>query len=144
MRSVRWSVACLVAAIGMMNLESAFAQQAQQGQGRPQPPRQAEAERRPARQPTRQPPPTRDPNTPGFVKAKELPDGEVAPIDVDGNFIIGPTRKKAPEMVERPDVPKGTVKEFVMKSEESKIYPGIAREPGTFGTNTRMTSRSVT
>jgi iron(III)-enterobactin esterase len=29
---------------------------------------------------------------------------------------------------------RGTVHEFVMASTESKIYPGIAREPGTFGT----------
>ncbi len=31
-------------------------------------------------------------------------------------------------------VPQGTVHEFVMSSTESRIYPGIAREPGTFGT----------
>ena len=36
-------------------------------------------------------PPTRDPHTPGYVAAKELPDGAVPPADVDGNFIIGPT-----------------------------------------------------
>ena len=43
-------------------------------------------------------PPTRDPHTPGYVAAKELPDGEVPPADADGNFIIGPTHKPAPEM----------------------------------------------
>ena len=48
-----------------------------------------------ARRPT---PPTRDPHTPGFVAAKELPDGDVPPADADGNFIIGPTHKPAPEM----------------------------------------------
>ena len=32
------------------------------------------------------------------------------------------------------DVPKGTVVEFTMNSSDSKIYPGIAREAGTFGT----------
>jgi enterochelin esterase family protein len=31
-------------------------------------------------------------------------------------------------------VPQGTVVEFTMSSTDSKIYPGIAREPGTFGT----------
>ena len=36
-------------------------------------------------------PPARDPHTPGYVEAKELPDGEVPPADADGNFIIGPT-----------------------------------------------------
>ena len=43
-------------------------------------------------------PPTRDPHSPGFVEAKELPDGTVPPADVDGNFIIGPTHNPAPEM----------------------------------------------
>lgn len=87
-----------------------------------------------ARRPARPAPPTRDPNTPGYVKAKELPDGEVAPPDQDGNFIVGPTHKKAPEMTPQDGVPKGEVIEIVMKSEDSKFYPGIAREQGTFGT----------
>jgi len=30
-------------------------------------------------------------------------------------------------------VPQGTIFEFTMSSADSKIYPGIAREPGTFG-----------
>src|SRR5215207_10581717 len=79
-------------------------------------------------------PPARDPNSPGFVKAKELPDGQVPPSDADGNFIIGPTHKRAPEMEVKPDVPKGTVHQLTMSSADSKIYPGIARQPGTFGT----------
>jgi len=41
--------------------------------------------------------PTRDPNTPGYVKAKELPDGTVPSPKEDGNFIIGPTHTAAPE-----------------------------------------------
>lgn len=79
-------------------------------------------------------PPTRDPHTAGYVTAKELPDGEVPPANKDGNFILGPTHNPAPEMAERDDVPKGTVCEFVMESADSKIYPGIARDAGTFGT----------
>jgi enterochelin esterase family protein len=79
-------------------------------------------------------PPTRDPNTPGFVTKKELPDGAVPPADADGNFIIGPTHTPAPEMTVREGVPQGTVFNFTMSSADSKIYPGIAREPGTFGT----------
>ena len=79
-------------------------------------------------------PPTRDPNTPGYVKARELPDGEVPTAEVDGNFIIGPTHNPAPEMTVQADVPQGTVHTFTMNSADSKIYPGIAREPGTFGT----------
>jgi iron(III)-enterobactin esterase len=79
-------------------------------------------------------PPTRDPHTPGYVEAKELPDGAVPPPDVDGNFIIGPTHNPAPEMTARDDVPKGSVCAVTMNSSDSRIYPGIAREPGTFGT----------
>lgn len=82
----------------------------------------------------RRTPPARDPHTPGFVEAIELPDGKVPPIDVGGNFIIGPTHNPAPEMEIREDVPHGTVHNLTMRSEDSKIYPGIARERGTFGT----------
>jgi len=79
-------------------------------------------------------PPTRDPNTPGFVVAKALADGINAPADADGNFILGPTYNPSPEMSAHPGVPHGTVFEFTMSSADSKIYTGIAREPGTFGT----------
>ena len=87
----------------------------------------------PVAPPKRTPPPTRDPHTPGYVQAKELPDGAVPPANADGNFIIGPTHTPAPEMTVREGVPQGTVYEFKMESTDSKIYPGIAREPGTFG-----------
>ena len=79
-------------------------------------------------------PPTRDPHTSGYVSAKELPDGEVPPPNKDGNFIIGPTHKPAPEMTLPEGVLQGTIYNFTMPSSESKIYPGIARDPGTFGT----------
>ena len=78
-------------------------------------------------------PPTRDPNTPGYVTAKELPDGSVPPANIDGNFIIGPTHNPAAELSTQSDLANGTVIEFTMNSSESKIYPGIARDPGTFG-----------
>jgi enterochelin esterase-like enzyme len=84
--------------------------------------------------PARPAPPTREPNTPGYVTANELPDGTNAPVDADGNFIIGPTHNRAPEMIVQTNVPQGTVYDFTMSSADSKIYPGIAREPGTFGT----------
>jgi enterochelin esterase family protein len=77
---------------------------------------------------------TRDPNTPGFVTAQELVDSANAPMDADGNFIIGPTHSRAPEMTVQEGVPQGTVFNFTMKSTDSKIYPGIAREADTFGT----------
>ena len=51
----------------------------------------------------------------------------------DGNFILGPTHNPAPEMTVREGVPQGTVSTFNMESKDSKIYPGIAREPGTYG-----------
>src|SRR5271170_3572203 len=84
--------------------------------------------------PVRPTPPTRDPNTPGYVTAKELPDGVNAPVNADGNFILGPTHNPAPEASPQEGVPQGTVIEFTMNSADSKIYPGIAREPNTFGT----------
>src|SRR5947207_3777197 len=83
---------------------------------------------------TRPTPPTRDPHTPGYVQAKELPDGANAPVNEDGNFILGPTHTAAPEMTVRDGVPQGTIYEFTMQSADSKIYPGIAREADTFGT----------
>ena len=86
-----------------------------------------------AARPARPTPPTRDPNTPGYVTAKELPDGVNPPADADGNFIIGPTHNPAPEMTPQQGVPQGTVSEVIMNSADSKIYPGIARDPGTFG-----------
>ena len=78
--------------------------------------------------------PTRDPNTPGFVAAKELPDGTAPPVDADGNFIIGPTHTPAFEMVVHEGVPRGAIHTFTMSSADSKFFPGIARDSGTFGT----------
>jgi hypothetical protein len=93
----------------------------------------------PASQPTPAPqaaprpqPPARDPSAPGFVQARELPDGAVPSPDANGNFIIGPTHNPAPEMAGTEL--QGTVYNFTMESADSKIYPGIAREPQTFGT----------
>jgi len=88
----------------------------------------------PSPQPTeRLAPPTRDPNTPGYVTAKELPDGSIPPANVDGNFILGPTHEIPPQTSAQSDILKGTVIEFTMKSSDSKIYPGIARDPNTHG-----------
>jgi len=63
--------------------------------------------------------------------AKELPDGAVPPADTDGNFIIGPTHQPALEMAAQEL--QGTVSIFTMNSAASRIYPGIARDAGTFG-----------
>src|SRR4051812_44184580 len=79
-------------------------------------------------------PPVRDPHTPGYVEAKELPDGTVPSPKADGNFIIGPTHPPAPEALLQEGVPQGNIYNFTMESANSKFYPGIARDPGTFGT----------
>jgi iron(III)-enterobactin esterase len=86
-----------------------------------------------SQQAARPTPPMRDPNTAGYVKAKELPDGANAPADTDGNFILGPTRNSPADNPAQDMVSNGTVVEFTMSSADSKIYPGIAREPNTFG-----------
>ena len=86
----------------------------------------------PAAGPARPVPPTRDPSTPGYVQAKELPDSAIPSAKENGNFIIGPTHNAAPEMAANEEVPKGDVFEFTMESKDSKIYTGIAREPNTF------------
>ncbi|HEX4322365.1 MAG TPA: alpha/beta hydrolase-fold protein [Acidobacteriaceae bacterium] len=78
--------------------------------------------------------PTRDPHTRGYVHAKELPDSLTPPSNADGNFILGPTHPPAPAMKVPESALKGDIVEFTMSSKDSKIYPGIAREPNTFGT----------
>jgi enterochelin esterase-like enzyme len=76
-------------------------------------------------------PPTRNPHTAGYVPAKDLPDGTNAPADEDGNFILGPTHP-LPEPAANSSL-HGAVQEFTMSSSDSHFYPGIAREPHTFG-----------
>jgi len=51
--------------------------------------------------------------------------------DNQTEFVIGPDYADAPETKVHQGVPKGDVHEFTMKSEESKFYPGIAKnKPG--------------
>ncbi|MEO8884699.1 MAG: alpha/beta hydrolase-fold protein [Mucilaginibacter sp.] len=78
--------------------------------------------------------PIRDPHTPGYVTATELPDGTIPSADAYGNFIIGPTHTPAPESVVHDNVPQGMVYRFTIDSKDSKIYPGIAKDRNTFGT----------
>ncbi len=82
--------------------------------------------------PTRPTPPTRDPHSPGYVTATELPDGAVPPADANGNFILGPTHLPARELAT--NALQGIVHEFTMNSADSKIFPGIARQPDVRGT----------
>jgi iron(III)-enterobactin esterase len=74
------------------------------------------------------------PNAKKRPAAPPLPVSQVAsPTRTQDNveFIIGPDYAYAPELTARPDVPKGRVETFTMKSADSKIYPGIAKnQPG--------------
>jgi iron(III)-enterobactin esterase len=86
-----------------------------------------------AKTPERPASPTRDPHAPGYVAAKELPDGAVPPANEDGNFILGPSHPASSENAAH-NLANGSVIEFTMNSADSKVYPGIAREADTFGT----------
>jgi enterochelin esterase family protein len=88
----------------------------------------------PTAKPARPAPPTRDPHTPGYIKATELSDSTLPSPAVNGNFIVGPTHTPAPEMSPSEAVPHGAIYNFTIESKDSKLYPGIARDAGTFGT----------
>ena len=94
-----------------------------------QPPAQQAPAQAPPGRGARPPVPARDPNTPGYVKATELADSANPSAKENGNFILGPTHNPAPEMAVKEGVPQGQVFEFTMESKDSKIYPGIARDP---------------
>src|SRR5947209_559608 len=67
-----------------------------------------------------------DPGSPPFTVLKK---GENPPLDVDGNFVIGPEYVPAPERKTVEDVPQGKVQQFVIDSKETKLLnPGIARK----------------
>ncbi len=68
------------------------------------------------------------------MTATDLPDGSVPSPTANGNFIVGPTHAPAPEMSVHDGVPQGMIYNFTMESKDSKLYPGIARDAGTFGT----------
>jgi len=54
-----------------------------------------------------------------------------ADANADGDFVIGPNYTNAPELTVKEGVPRGTLHMFTMDSEDSKIYPGIAKkQPG--------------
>jgi enterochelin esterase family protein len=48
------------------------------------------------------------------------------PVTAENN-IIGPDYANAPESVTNPAVPQGEIREFILYSADSKIYPGIVR-----------------
>ena len=113
---------CIAFVISLTGLSPAMAQSP------PQPPAPAPAPAVTAPRPARPPAPTRDPATPGYVVAKDLPDDTNAPATADGNFVLGPTHSPAPEMTVKEGVPQGEVFNFTMESADSKLYPGIARD----------------
>jgi hypothetical protein len=74
-------------------------------------------------------PPVRKYDDPGAPPFKVLNTGENPPLDVDGNFVIGPEYVPAPERKKVEDVPEGKVEQFVIDSKETKLFnPGIARK----------------
>jgi enterochelin esterase-like enzyme len=59
---------------------------------------------------------------PGLPKVPTPP-----PMASAENSLIGPDYANAPESVANPAVPQGDIREFILYSDESKIYPGIVR-----------------
>ncbi len=49
-----------------------------------------------------------------------------APVNQNGDFLIGPDYLPAPELRFVPGTPQGTVSQFTLESKDSKYYPGIA------------------
>jgi enterochelin esterase family protein len=67
-----------------------------------------------------------DPGSPPFTVLKA---GENPPLSADGNFVIGPPYKPAPERQVVEGVPQGKVVQFTIDSKETKLFnPGIARK----------------
>jgi len=77
-------------------------------------------------------PPTRAPDGEGAPKFTRVASGGNAPIDSNGDFLIGPDYLPAPEINVVEGVPAGKVEQFTLTSADSRFYPGIARD--VFGT----------
>jgi iron(III)-enterobactin esterase len=74
-------------------------------------------------------PPTRPadgPFAPAFTKIAGK--GASAPVDRNGDFLIGPDYLPAPELERKDGVPRGLVQQFTMASKDSRFYPGVARD----------------
>ncbi|MBM83878.1 MAG: esterase [Planctomycetaceae bacterium] len=76
-------------------------------------------------------PPTRKfdgPGAPKFVRLDAKP-GLNPPLDVDGNFLIGPEYSPSPERKVVHGVPQGKIQQFKIDSKDTKLLnPGIARK----------------
>jgi len=85
--------------------------------------------------PARAQPPTRafdGPGAPTFIRLDGKP-GATPPVNVDGNYVVGPDYTAAPETKAIANVPQGKVQQFQMNSKDCQRFnPGIARKE--FGT----------
>ena len=74
-------------------------------------------------------PPVRKFDDPGSPPFTVLKTGENPPLDGDGNYVIGPDYKPAPERKAVEGVLVEKVKQFTIDSKETKLFnPGIARK----------------
>jgi enterochelin esterase family protein len=72
------------------------------------------------------------PGSPPFTRLDGKP-GVSPPVDVDGNFVVGPEYQGAPEFKVVDGVPQGKVEQFTLSSKDGALFnPGIARD--VFGT----------
>ncbi|MFT5303277.1 MAG: enterochelin esterase family protein [Mariniblastus sp.] len=77
----------------------------------------------------RKPPPTRKFDALGSPAFQQLNPGVNPPIEVDGNFVIGPAYSPASERKAVEGVPQGKVQQFTMNSKDGQLLnPGIARK----------------
>jgi enterochelin esterase-like enzyme len=68
---------------------------------------------------------------PSSASDPSLPKFPTSPPAVTAeNSIIGPNYADAPEFSVNPSVPQGEMREFILYSDDSKIYPGIVRIEG--------------
>jgi enterochelin esterase-like enzyme len=81
----------------------------------------------------RPPPPTRAADAPGAPQWTVVAGpGANAPVDAEGDFVIGPDYLPARELEPVDGVPRGSLVQFSIDSKNGRFYPGIARE--VFGT----------
>lgn len=73
-------------------------------------------------------PPTRAADGPGAPHWTVMPDRANAPPGRNGDFEIGPDYRAAPELTAVEGRPQGKVRQFLMDSRDSKLYPGIGRD----------------
>jgi enterochelin esterase-like enzyme len=74
-------------------------------------------------------PPTRPADSPDAPRWTVVTGaGRNAPVDRNGDFLIGPEYQPAPETRPAAQVPQGRIIQFTMESRDSRFYAGIARD----------------